>query len=72
MVERNNGIFNTIILKLERENTTASPALLVSRACFMANMFHGSRILIAFQLARGYSTSIAGITARGISQDILA
>lgn len=61
VVERNNGTFKLVLNKLAKELTSASPATLLARASFMCNLFHGNSVMSAFQLARGYSPSIAGI-----------
>jgi len=71
IVERNNGLFKNIIKRLERERTAASPAELIARASFLTNVFAGSKLLSAFQLARGYSPSILGIPRSIVSQELL-
>lgn len=70
-VERNNGVFKTILSRLSKEVTASSPAMLVARASFMSSMFHGNAILSAFQLARGYSPSILGVPSSDVSQSML-
>ena len=70
-VERNNGLFKAILGRLSKEATSASAQLLVSRASFMANLFHGSAVLSAFQLARGYSPSILGMAAKAVTPELL-
>lgn len=70
-VERNNGVFKSVLSRLSKEQTNASPWTLVSRASFMTNLFHGSSILSAFQMARGYTPSVLGIPSTVVSQDLL-
>lgn len=70
-VERNNGVFKTVLSRLIREKTTATPPTLIARASFLTNLFHGNSDLSAFQLARGYAPSILGIPSSVVSQDIL-
>lgn len=63
-VERNNGIFKNILERLSKEKTVANEHLLVKRASFLTNMFHGSSLVSSFQLARGYSPSLLCIPAK--------
>lgn len=70
-VERNNGTFKLLLSRLTKENSTASPRTLVARASFLTNMFHGSAMLSAFQLAKGYSPSVLGMPSRDVSQELL-
>lgn len=61
ILERNNGKFKGVLDPLAKEMTDASPATIVARASFFANRFKESSILSAFQQARVYSPSVAGI-----------
>lgn len=70
-VERNNGVFKNILARLSKEKTSASGATLIARASFMANLFHGSSTLSAFQLARGYSPSVIGIPSSVVPEYML-
>lgn len=70
-VERNNGLFKNIINRLSKEITSATPSTLVARASFMANLFHGSSTLSAFQLARGYTPSIVGIPSTKVPEEMI-
>lgn len=63
-VERNNGIFKSVFNKNAVESTTTDVDLLVKRASFVTNLFHGNSILSSSQLARGYSPSVICIPAR--------
>lgn len=57
--------------RLANEKTIASPATIFSRVSFLTNIFKGSNILSAFQLAQGYSPSIAGIPPAMVPQQLL-
>lgn len=37
-IERSNGLFKAILERISKENTVASPHILVARASFMSNM----------------------------------
>lgn len=71
IVERNNGVFKAILKRVEREKTTATAMTLVARASFLGNMFSGSKVLSAFQLARGYSPSILGLPKSVVTPELL-
>lgn len=70
-VERNNGLFKSILARLSKERTEATPHMLVARASFMANLFHGNSVLSAFQLARGYSPAVLGIRSSVVTPELL-
>lgn len=70
MVELNSGVSKTILTRLEKERTTASPHTLVCRAYFLTNLFHGNKTLSAFQLTRDYSPSILGVPGSVVPQDL--
>ena len=70
-IERNNGVFKMILSRLAKENTSASQSTLISRASFIANLFHSSAILSAFQLARGYTPSILGMPSCMVTPEVL-
>lgn len=70
-VERNNGVFKLILDRLQRADSKSAPDVLIARASFMTNLIRGSRIMNAFQLARGYAPSILGIPKRIMSEDLL-
>lgn len=71
MIERNNGVFRTVLDKLHKSYTNTDVHTLVARASFMTNLIHGSKIINAFQMARGYAPSILGIPRQVVSQDML-
>lgn len=71
IVERKKGVFKTILKRLDKEQTTASAATIVASASFLTNMFHGSKILSAFQLARGFAPSILVIPNSMVTKEIL-
>lgn len=71
MIERNNGIFKSILAKIGKENTEASPTTLIARASLLANMLHGNSTLSAFQLARGYAPSIIGMPSSAVPRELM-
>lgn len=71
IVERNNGVFKAVLDEISRKKTTAIPTAIVSRASFLTNLFKGSSVLSSFQLARGYSPSIAGIPSTIVPKKLL-
>lgn len=56
---------------MEKEDTVASARTTLSRASSMVNCFRGSKIMSAFQLARGYAPSILGLPGRVVSHNLL-
>lgn len=71
IAERKHGTLNRILEKLQHDRTDAEAATILSRATFMSNMFAGSHILSAFELARGFSPSVLGIPARIVTSELL-
>lgn len=71
IVERNNGIFKLVLSKIAKEKTDAHPQTLTARASLLTNLIHGSGVLSAFELAKGYTPSILGIPARHIPEDVM-
>lgn len=70
-VERNNGVFKTVLEKISKENTDASDELLIARESLLTNLLHGNSGVSAFQLTRGYSPSIVGLPASVVSQEMI-
>lgn len=70
-VERNDGVFKSVLLRLEKEKTDAPASVLIDRASFMTNMFHGNSVLSSFQLARGYAPYLLGIPKTFLTAEIL-
>lgn len=71
IVEGNNGTFETVLRKLSRERTTASPVILVATESLVTSLVHGSSFLNAFQLAQGYSPSILGIPSDSVPEELI-
>lgn len=57
--------------KLESADKHSAPSTLVSRVWVLASLFHGSKLLSAFQLARGHTPSVLGMPSNIISSEIL-
>lgn len=70
-VERNNGIFKTVFIKVAAESKLTDIDILVKRASFITNLLHGNSILSSFQLARGYSPSVLCIPAKVVPSNLL-
>lgn len=70
-MKRNNGIFKQILNGMTKELTTGSFNLLVARTSLIINLIYGISYTNAFQLAREYSPSIAGIPANIVTEDML-
>lgn len=71
IVERNNGVLKTVLDKIQRADAHGTPELILARASFITNMMRGSKIMSAFQMARGYMPSILGIPRSIVSEEIL-
>lgn len=71
VVERNNGTFKLVLCELAMEITDASTDTLVARASFMSNLFHGNAVMSSFQLPRGYTQSVAGVTSSKLAESML-
>lgn len=69
--ERNNGVFKNIVPRLENADMKASAETIVASESFMTNPFHGSKIMSAFRMAKGYSPYIIGIPRRMVKQELL-
>lgn len=54
-----------------KENRSANDGILVARTSMVTNMIHGSSIIRAFQLARGFYPSILGLPATTIPKQLL-
>lgn len=61
IIERKNGVIKTILEKISSERCSFKNESIIARACFISNLFSGSKLLSSFQLARGYSPSILGV-----------
>lgn len=70
-IERNNGVFKMVIEKLRKEDTNGTLERIVARALLITNLIKESKVLNAFELARGYSHSIFGISRNIVPQDHL-
>lgn len=70
IVERQNGSFKTILELIEKHDTTSEPTSIVGRASFLCNLFHGSKLLSAFQLAKGYVPSILGMPRQQVPSEL--
>lgn len=69
LVERNNGAFPSVFDRLQRANTGARARVLVAWSSFTTDVFRGSQLQSAFQLARGYWLSGWGISSRIVSPE---
>lgn len=70
-VERNNGVFKAVLDRLQKADEHAVPQVLIARASFLTNLFRGSKVMSAFQLARGFTPSILGIPRAIVSGELL-
>lgn len=70
IVERNNSVFKFVLKKHSKKIRHGAEASLVSRASFVADLLHGSSVLSAIQMVRGYSPSIVGLPARIVPKGI--
>lgn len=71
IVERNNGTIKRILERLVNAGIDRKPALLIAKACVLSNCLYGTKVLRAFEIARGYATSIVGNLSENIPADIL-
>lgn len=53
-IERNHGVFKSILKRIERSDTHATPTTIVARTSFLTNCMKGSKVMSAFQLVRGF------------------
>ncbi|PXF40003.1 hypothetical protein BWQ96_10281 [Gracilariopsis chorda] len=70
-IERNNDLFKSIFAGVSKETPIASTRTIVARMSFLCTLFHVNSTLSSFQLARGYSTSLLGIPATRVPEEIL-
>lgn len=70
-VERNNGVFKTVLEKIQKADQKSTPQVLIARASFITNLMRGSKVMSAFQLARGYMPSILGIPRTIVTDELL-
>lgn len=71
IVERKNGTVKRILEKLTNADSVSCPDLLVAKACYLSNCLYGNKILSAFEMAKGYAPSIAGIPSRIIPEELM-
>lgn len=71
LVERKNGTMKKIVERLANSDEQSDVELLVSKAAFLSNCLYGSKVMSAFELAKGYATSIVGNPSRKIPAEIL-
>lgn len=71
IVERKNGTIKRILAKLEDESSDASAETIIARAVFLSNVFSGNRTLSSFELVRGYSPSILGLSTTAVTSELL-
>lgn len=71
IVERNNGVLRTVIDKMQKADTNGTPEIILARASFITNLLRGSKVMSAFQMARGYMPSILGIPRDIVTNDLL-
>lgn len=71
IVERKNRVIKSIMERLVLANPEISAEELVARASFLSNVFAGSRIASSFEMARGYTPSIAGLPQHPVSERIV-
>lgn len=70
-MERNNGVFKSVVERLQKGDEKSSPEKIIERALQLKNIIKASKILNAFQLARGYAPSIFGFPRTIIPQDLV-
>lgn len=71
VIERKNGTVKRLLEKLDKADKGGDAEVLVAKACFFANSLYGSKILSAFELARGYTPSVVGNPSRRVPTEIL-
>lgn len=71
VIERKHGTVKRILERLAKADNDSKPKLLVAKSCFLSNCLYGSKIMSAFELAKGYVPSIVGNPTRKIPQDLL-
>lgn len=64
-------MFKEVLKRISIENTSASAHILVARASFLINMFHGGATMSRFHLARVFSPSLLGILKSDISKELM-
>lgn len=70
-MERNNGIFESILERLCNKNTIANDIIFVARAHRLASIIHGSSVMSAFRLTGDFSPSIFGLPFTTNQQQLL-
>lgn len=71
IVERQNGVFKMVMERLSNHYKTSDVDEVVARASLFTNLIIGSNILSSFQLAKGYSPSILGMSRNFVPQELL-
>lgn len=70
-VERNNGVFKTVMDKLQKADTNAGPSVLLAGETFLTNLIRGGKCINAFQLARRFYPKILGFSKQLVTQTLL-
>lgn len=72
VIERKNGTIKRIVEKLQLDKSaTEDGHSIIQKIPFLSNVFSGSSILSAFELARGYQPSILGTGSKAAGKDII-
>lgn len=71
IVERQNGVFNMVMERLSKHDKTSDVEEVVARSSLFTNLIKGSNVLSSFQLAKGYSPSILGMSRNFVPQELL-
>lgn len=69
-IERNNGVFKTVVEKIQKAAGKASARAVLARSSFIAHIIRGNRTM-SFQLEPGYDPSIMGIPRVIVTEDIV-
>lgn len=69
--ERNNGVFKSIMEKLQRADKNATPETSIARTSFLSNLTKGYKCISSFQMAKGFSPSILGIPMEVLSNETI-
>lgn len=71
IIERKHRTVKNILERLQNDISNASDATLLARATFFSNIFHGSSVISAFELVRGYKPSILGSKRCLVSEELI-
>lgn len=71
IIERKNGTIKRILERLVKADGVSNVNILLARACFLSNCMYGSKLMSAFELAKGYTPSVMGNPSKLIPHDVL-